>query len=117
MLKKKTMRTNFKLGAAIAIGFGSLLCGSPAYADGWPTNIQGTWSILANQSSGGILSITQPTSTLDCQPISGNISATAQWAASTIKGFYCPRSGRISFVRIYNGTAIQSVQGKVGRGA
>lgn len=113
MLKDKIMRTNFKLGAAIAIGFGSSLCGSAAYADGWPTNIQGSWSVSASQSNSAIVSITQNVSSLNCQDISGTIEAQVGWGASTIKGFYCPTSGRISFVRIYNGTSIQSFQGNL----
>jgi hypothetical protein len=111
------MRTNFKLGAAIAIGLGSSLCGSAAYADGWPINIQGSWSVTANQNAPGIISITQNTSTLNCQPISGTIAAQTSWAASTIKGFYCPTSGRINFVRIYNGTTVQSFQGNLSAAA
>jgi hypothetical protein len=109
------MKTNFKLGTAIAISFGSLLCASAAYADGWPTSIQGTWSIIGNQSNGGIVSITQPSSTLDCQPISGSTSG--NWGAATIKGFYCPKSGRINFIRVFNNNPIQSFQGNLSTNA
>ncbi|HEY9726737.1 MAG TPA: hypothetical protein V6D50_09850 [Chroococcales cyanobacterium] len=87
------MTVNFKQGTAIAVCcVGSLLWGSAAYADGWPTSVAGNWSVFANQSSGA-LSITQPTSTLNCRPISGSIFG------NPIQGFYCPTSGRIVFVR------------------
>jgi hypothetical protein len=106
------MRTNFNQGTAIAIGFGSLLCGSAAYADGWPTSVQGTWSAIAAQTT-GTLTITQPASNLNCRPITGTL-----FDNSTIQGFYCPRSGRISFIRVYNqgtanGGATQYYQGNV----
>ncbi len=108
----KLMKTNFKLGTAIAVSFGSLLCASAAYADGWPTSVQGSWSAVAAQST-GTLTITHPTSTLNCQPISGTL-----FGNSTIQGFYCPTSGRISFVRVYNqgignGGAAQYYQGNL----
>jgi hypothetical protein len=108
------MKTKFKLGAAIAIGFGSSLCGSAAYADGWPTSVQGSWLAVAAQTT-GTLTITQPTSTLNCQPISGTL-----FGNSTIQGFYCPNSGRISFIRVYtngiaNGGAAQYYQGNLSR--
>jgi hypothetical protein len=106
------MRTNFKLGAAIAVSFGSLLCGSAAYADVWPTSVEGSWTAAAAQRT-GLLTITQPTSTLNCQPISGTL-----FRNSTIQGFYCPNTGRISFIRVYNqgtgnGGAAQYYQGNL----
>lgn len=88
------MKAKFQQGTVIAACFGSLLWASAAYADGWPASVQGNWSVVANQSS-GTLSITQPSSSLNCKPISGYIFATS----STIQGFYCPASGRISFAR------------------
>jgi len=110
------MRTNFKLGAAIAIGLGSSLCGSAAYANVWPSSVQGSWSVLAAQNT-GTLTITQPASTLNCQPISGTL-----FGNSTIKGFYCPSSGRISFLRTYNsdtanGAIAQYYQGNLSQTA
>lgn len=88
------MKAKLQQGTVFAVCFGSLLWASAAYADGWPTTVQGNWSVVANQSS-GTLSITQPSSTLNCKPISGYIFSTS----STIQGFYCPASGRISFAR------------------
>ncbi len=98
------MNTNFRNATAIAIGFGSLLLGNPAYADGWPTSVAGNWSIVANQSA-GTLTITQPASTLNCRPITGSIFG------NPIEGFYCPSSGRIAFSRKINNIAAQYYQG------
>ena len=101
------MKVNFKQGTAIAACFGSLLWGSAAYADGWPPSVAGTWAAVANQSS-GTLSITQPTSSLNCRPISGSIFG------NPIQGFYCPFSGRIVFVRKNtNGITTQYYQGNL----
>jgi hypothetical protein len=62
-----------------------------ALADGWPLSVLGSWSVLANQSS-GTLSITSQ-GTGNCQKITGTIFGNA------MVGFYCPFSGRIHFLR------------------
>lgn len=101
------MTANLKQGTAIAVCFGSLLWGGAAYADGWPTSVAGNWSVVANQSS-GTLTITQPTSNLNCRPISGSIFS------NPIQGFYCPSSGRIVFVRkTSSGVTTQYYQGNL----
>ncbi|MCC5606736.1 hypothetical protein LC612_08035 [Nostoc sp. CHAB 5834] len=86
------MKNNLKIYTAIAVCCGAFSWGSSAYADGWPATVAGSWSVVANQSVGSLV-ITQPTSTLNCQPISGTIFGNA------IEGFYCPSSGRIAFAR------------------
>jgi len=103
------VKAKLQQGTVIAVCFGSLLWASAAYADGWPATVQGNWSVVANQST-GTLSITQPSSTLNCQPISGTIFG----ASSTIQGFYCPASGRISFARRNSsGVPFQYYQGNL----
>ncbi|MFN6528546.1 hypothetical protein [Nostoc sp. ChiSLP03a] len=86
------MKNNLKTYTAIAVCCGTFSGVSSAYADGWPTSVAGTWSVVGNQSSGSLV-ITQPASALNCKPISGSIFGNA------IEGFYCPSSGRIAFVR------------------
>ena len=87
---------------AIAVCMG--VSGS-AQADGWPTNISGSWSILANQSSSKLV-VTQDTSDPQalCQSISGTVFK------DTFQGFYCPGSGRIAFKRV---TSEQSYSGNL----
>ncbi|MDZ8189433.1 MAG: hypothetical protein RMX96_31925 [Nostoc sp. ChiSLP02] len=102
------MKNNFKTYTAIAVCCGTLSWGSSAYADGWPTSVAGTWSVVANQSTGSLV-ISQPTSTLNCKPISGTIFST-----TAIEGFYCPSSGRIAFVRkLANNFPYQYYQGNL----
>ncbi|MBD2515318.1 hypothetical protein H6G93_09900 [Nostoc sp. FACHB-973] len=87
------MKNNFKTYTAIAVCCGTFAWGNSAYADGWPASVAGTWSVVGNQSVGSLV-INQPSSTLNCKPISGTIFGT-----TAIEGFYCPSSGRIAFVR------------------
>jgi hypothetical protein len=78
-----------------------------AIADSWPSSVQGTWSVVANQST-GTLSITQSTTPLNCKAISGSIFG------GPIQGFYCPSTGRIVFVRKNsNGITVQYYQGNL----
>ena len=73
-----------------------LLTASSAFADGWPASVTGTWSVLANQGAGGTLVVTQFVGAVgsQCKPIRGIIYGT-----DAVEGFYCPGSGRISFLR------------------
>lgn len=84
----------FRLSVAVL----GLLTASSAFADGWPASVSGTWSVIGNQSA-GVLLLSQfpglPGS--QCKPIRGTIYGT-----DAVEGFYCPGSGRISFLR-YNG--------------
>jgi hypothetical protein len=80
----------------------ALLAAPSAFADGWPFSVTGNWSVRGNQSP-GVLVIQQfaglPGS--QCKPIRGTIDL-VDAVADAIEGFYCPGSGRISFMR-YNG--------------
>jgi hypothetical protein len=64
----------------------------PAAADGWPSSIVGSWSVLGNFAS-GTLTISGQGSSGQCQFIVGTIYT------DNIQGFYCPGSGRIQFIR------------------
>ena len=78
----------------------SLFSAGVARADGWPASVAGTWSVIGNQSP-GTLSMTRfpGLAGSQCKPIRGTIYTT-----DNVEGFYCPNSGRISFVR-YVGTS------------
>lgn len=62
-----------------------------AKADGWPSSVVGAWNVRGNQWT-GVLTITSQATTGLCRFISGHLSA------NPIEGFYCPYSGRLSFV-------------------
>ena len=72
--------------------FGTGLGTEPAFADGWPANIEGEWNVVANQTS-GIMTISQSGDPGQCSPIKGQI------IGAPLLGFYCPASGRITFHR------------------
>ena len=69
-----------------------------AFAANWPTSIVGTWQGTANQSTVKLV-ITSQGSTGACKAINGTLSNLPSGGASNIQGFYCPQSGRVSFVR------------------
>ena len=76
-----------------AFVFGSLmLLSTSAIADGWPGSVIGNWNVVGNQSA-GVLSITGQAAVGSCRRIVGTIYG------NPIEGWYCPSSGRISFVR------------------
>ena len=78
----------------------ALLAAPSAFADGWPVSVTGTWSVRGNQSP-GVLVITQFVGAAgsQCKPIRGTI-----YGVDAVEGFYCPGSGRISFMR-YSGNS------------
>lgn len=78
---------------------------SAAQADGWPTTVAGSWTIVANQTHSTLL-LTQGTAGAgaQCLPIEGSAFA------DSVHGFYCPGSGRISFRR---GTSDQTYIGNL----
>jgi hypothetical protein len=84
----------------------------PASADGWPSNVVGSWSVLGDQTRGILNISTQNTSGL-CQFIGGTIYG------DPIQGFYCPNSGRIQFVRkiASNNDTVQVWTGNLSRGS
>ena len=104
------MKFNTMKSAAIAICLGSLSWAGVARADGWPSSVAGTWSIVGNQHAGTLV-IRQPSSTQRCREINGTI-----YQSDQVQGFYCPFSGRISFARLRNGVAIQHWQGNLSQG-
>ncbi|MEH2247306.1 hypothetical protein [Nostoc sp.] len=83
------------------IGLSPIVFSQAAFADGWPTSVVGNWSVNANNST-GILSITNQDATGNCRAISGSI-----FGDPIIKGFYCPYSGRINFIRQQYGNILQ----------
>lgn len=66
-----------------------------ASADGWPVSVAGNWNVIGNHSA-GVLSVAQFAGLAgsQCKPIRGTI-----YAVDRVEGFYCPGSGRISFLR------------------
>ena len=83
-----------------------------AFADGWPTSVVGNWSVNANGNATGILSITNQATTGNCRRISGSI-----FGGSSIRGFYCPFSGRINFIRSAGGIDFQVYSANVSQNA
>ncbi|MEH2327441.1 MAG: hypothetical protein V7K32_28570 [Nostoc sp.] len=74
------------------IGLSPIVFSQAAFADGWPISVVGNWSVNATNAT-GILSITNQATTGNCRTISGSIFG------ESLKGFYCPFSGRINFIR------------------
>lgn len=84
---------------------GALAGMNVASADGWPGNITGAWSIIGNQTAGvganGLVINQFPGAAgSQCKPIRGTI-----YTVDPVEGFYCPGSGRISFLRRQAGNA------------
>lgn len=78
--------------------FGMLVTGQSASADPWPPSVIGSWNVHANQSS-LVMKISSQGGTGNCRAILGTIQDLASPAIGNVEGFYCPFSGRISFVR------------------
>ena len=73
-------------------------CSVLAFADDWPLSIVGTWQGVANQDTVKLVISSQGT-TGACKSITGTFSNVPSGGESTIQGFYCPQTGRVSFVR------------------
>jgi hypothetical protein len=101
---------NITLAAAIgvALSFGS------AHASSWPASVVGIWDTFADQNS-PVLTITNQGTSGKCRSISGTMVDPASGANDVIAGFYCPSSGRISFLRTgaNNGQAYQAYIGNL----
>jgi hypothetical protein len=92
---------------------GTVLLSGPVWADP-PANVLGTWNGFSNQTqvqlvinfqASGQASGGQP-----CREIRGTMSN----AATTISGFYCPKTGRVSFLRkVAPSDTIQAYAGSV----
>ena len=80
-----------------------------------PSSIVGTWMGVANQTAVQLVITTQATATAPCKPITGTLNNLPSGGASNIQGFYCPGTGRFSFVRkdITTNDTFQSYSGNV----
>ena len=80
----------------------------------WPPSVVGTWNGVANQATIKLV-ITNQGPSGKCKPIKGTLNNVPSGGASNIQGFYCPDSGRISFVRKDTNTndAFQSYSGNL----
>jgi hypothetical protein len=83
-----------KLSALVLVA----ACAALAVAANWPPSIVGTWQGVANQSNVKLV-ITNEGATGACKAITGTLSNVPSGGESNIQGFYCPRTGRVSFVR------------------
>lgn len=84
---------------AFATALTGLLMTGSAFAQTPPANVVGTWSGIANQTAVKILIRTQGSVGV-CPAITGAMSnVSPAGGASNIQGFYCPDTGRISFIR------------------
>ena len=97
------------LVVAVVVAF-SLLAGASR-----PSSIVGTWMGVANQTAVQLVIITQGTTAAPCKPITGTLHNLPSGGASNIQGFYCPATGRFSFVRkdITTNDTFQSYSGNV----
>jgi hypothetical protein len=91
------MRVKVK-AAMIGLAGGVLLSAHAAHASSWPASVVGTWNMQADQNS-PVLTITSQGSSGKCRSIDGTMVDAATGANDIITGFYCPSSGRISFLR------------------
>jgi hypothetical protein len=64
----------------------------------WPNSIVGTWSGLGNQTNLKLVVATQGGAGV-CKAITGTLSNVPAGGDSHVQGFYCPETGRLSFVR------------------
>lgn len=79
---------------AISISCGAFLPTGNALAADWPTNISGTWSVVANQTEGKLIISQSGSGT--CKRIVGTIFG------GPIQGSYCPGAGTLTFHRYRN---------------
>lgn len=84
---------------AIATALTGVLTTGTAFAQTPPANVVGVWSGFANQTQVKI-SIRTQGSVGVCPQITGAMSnVSPAGGGSNIQGFYCPDTGRISFIR------------------
>ena len=92
-MRKYLSLSIFAACAAVGLGTGS------AHANGWPTSVLGSWNVQANQSA-LLLRISSQASGSGCVQITGTTTdVTAGGVVNNVQGFYCPLSGRVSFLR------------------
>jgi hypothetical protein len=83
------------LAACAAVGLGS----GSAHANGWPASVVGGWTAQANGFPLA-LRISSQAAGSGCVAIAGTIAdVNAGGQTNNIQGFYCPLSGRITFLR------------------
>jgi hypothetical protein len=74
-----------------------------------PFDISGTWVAVANQTTGWLVMTQRVNERGRCQTVTGTMLGTP------ISGLYCPRRGRLTFLRMSaTGTPIQFYQGYLG---
>src|SRR3954451_14005105 len=92
-MRKYLSLSIFAACAAVGLGSGS------AHANGWPTSVLGSWNVRANQSA-LVLRISTQAAGSGCVEITGTTTdVTAGGVINNVQGFYCPLSGRVSFLR------------------
>ena len=92
------MKINRMLSLFAAAGLSGLLTCPAAYANGWPASVVGSWTAQANGFP-LVLRISNQAAGKGCVAISGTIADARGGQTNNIQGFYCPPSGRISFLR------------------
>jgi hypothetical protein len=100
-----SIKSSKKFLAGLAFVAAGLSIAGTARADGWPSDVSGSWKIIANQSSSTLV-LTQGAAGggAQCLPINGTVFG------DTVQGFYCPGSGRIAFRRV---NAVQTYVGNL----
>ena len=100
--------TLLKLVGVIVFGFISIL-GMGTVNAAHPLSVAGNWNATSNQTLGALV-IFQPANAAVCKPITGFIFG------SSIEGFYCPVTGRLTFARrMANGIPFQLYEGHLAR--
>jgi len=89
MISSRIRHIAATLACAATVGWAS-----GALADGWPSSIAGTWSVVANQTSGQLVISQAGAGT--CKRITGTIFG------AQIQGSYCPGAGTVTFHRYRN---------------
>lgn len=64
----------------------------------WPPSIVGTWQGFGNQSALKLV-VTNQSGAGANKSITGSLSNVPSGGSSNIQGFYCPETGRVSFIR------------------
>jgi len=91
--------------AALAVA----IANGPASAANRPTSVVGKWAVIANQSNDITLTIVSQGTAGACKQIEGTMVDPAFGSNDNIEGFYCPTTGRISFLR-RTGTTVNTYQ-------
>lgn len=95
-----------------AVATAAMLSGV-AQAATWPASVQGSWTLIADQHE-LVLTVASQASTIGCPQISGTILDDATQITDNMVGVYCPKSGRISFLRTTtSGQTFQNYSGNV----